>query len=100
MKNVVQFFARLCNLIAIDDLKIRYVVTQFLGWMWCIIFSMSVGSIAVFGITAVAHALLIAGVVVRIASFTAAQYRPNSFVQLARRLCANHIQAKIPGKSW
>ena len=61
---------------------------------------MSVGSITVFGITAVAHALLIAGVVVRIAGLTAAQYRPNSFVQLARRLCANHLQAKIPGKSW
>ena len=54
----------------------------------------------VFGITAVAHALLIAGVIVKIASFTAAQYRPNSFVQLARRLCADHLQAKIPGKSW
>ena len=61
---------------------------------------MSVGSITVSGITAVANALLIAGVVVRIASFTAAQYRPNSFVQLARRLCANHLQAKILGKSW
>ena len=68
--------------------------------MWCIIFSTSVGSIAVFGITAVAHALLIAGVVVRIAGLTAAQYRPNSFVQPARRLCANHLQAKILGKSW
>ena len=55
---------------------------------------MSVGSITVFGITAVAHALLIAGVVVRIASFTAAQYRPNSFVQLARRLCADHLREK------
>ena len=59
---------------------------------------MSVVSITVFGITAVAHALLIAGVIVKIASFTAAQYRPNSFVQLARRLCANHLQAKNPGK--
>ena len=59
---------------------------------------MSVGSITVFGITAVAHALLIAGVIVKIASFTAAQYRPNSFVQLARRLCANHLQAKNAGK--
>ena len=58
---------------------------------------MSVGSITVFGITAVAHALLIAGVIARIASFTAAQYRPNSFVQLARRLCADHLQARIPG---
>ena len=61
---------------------------------------MSIGSITVFGITAVAHALLIAGVDVSIASFTVVQYRPNSFVQLARRLCANHLQAKIPGKSW
>ena len=61
---------------------------------------MSVGSSTVFGITAVAHALLIAGVVVRIASFTAAQYRPNSFVQLARRGCADHLQTKILGKSW
>ena len=41
---------------------------------------MSVGSITVFGITAVAHALLIADVVVGIASFTAAQHRPTSFV--------------------
>ena len=64
------------------------------------IFSMSVGSITVFGITAVAHALLKAGVVVRIASFTAAQYRPNSFVQLSRRLCADHLQTKILRKSW
>ena len=54
----------------------------------------------VFGITAVAHALLIAGVVGTTATFRAAQYRPNSFVQLASRLCANHLQAKIPGKSW
>ena len=61
---------------------------------------MSVGSIAVFGITAVAHALLIAGVVVRIAYLTAAKYRPNSIVQPARWLCANHLQAKILGKSW
>ena len=61
---------------------------------------MSIGSITVLGIIAVAHALLIAGVDVSIASFTVAQYRPNSFVQLARRLCANHLQAKIPGKSW
>jgi hypothetical protein len=63
-------------------------------------FFLRVGSITVFVITAVAHALLIAGVDVSIASFTVAQYRHNSFVQLARRLCANHIQAKIPGKSW
>ena len=58
---------------------------------------MSVGSITVFGITAVVHALLIAGVVVTIATFKAAQYRPNSLVQLARRLSSTN---KNLGKSW
>ena len=51
---------------------------------------MSVGSITVFGITAVVHALLIAGVVVTIATFKVAQYRPNSLVQLARRLSSTN----------
>ena len=51
---------------------------------------MSVVSITVFGITAVAHALFIAGVDVSIASFTVAQYRPNSLVQLARRLSSTN----------
>jgi hypothetical protein len=38
-------------------------VMQVLAWMWCIIFSMWVGSIVAFGISALAHALLIAGIV-------------------------------------
>ena len=58
---------------------------------------MSVGSMTVFGITAVAHALLLAGVVVTIATFKAAQYRPNSLVQLARRRSSTN---KNLGKSW
>jgi len=74
----------------IDDLQTRHVVMQFLAWMWCIIFSMSVGSMTVFGISAVAHALLIAGVVVTVATFKAAQYRPNSFVQLAKGRGGKH----------
>ena len=44
----------------------------------------------VFGISAVAHALLIAGVVVTVATFKAAQVRPNSFVQLARGRGGEH----------
>ena len=51
---------------------------------------MSVGSITMFGITAVAHALLIAGVVITVATFKVAQYRPNSFVQLARGSGGEH----------
>ena len=74
----------------IDDLQTRHIVMQFLAWMWCIIFSMSVGSMTVFGISAVAHALLIAGVVVTVATFKVAQYHPNNFAQLARGAGGEH----------
>ena len=35
----------------IPDLQTRHVVMQLLAWMWCIIFSMSVGSVTVFGVS-------------------------------------------------
>ena len=74
----------------IDDLQTRHVVMQFLAWMWCIIFSMSLGSLTVFGVSAVVHALLIAGVVTTVATFKVAQYRPNTFAQLARGAGGEH----------
>jgi len=63
----------------IEDLQTRHVVMQLLAWMWCIIFSMSVGSITVFGISAIAHALLIAGIVVTVATFETAKRKPQVF---------------------
>jgi hypothetical protein len=52
---------------------------QVLAWMWCIIFSMSLGSIVAFGISAIAHTLLIAGIVITVGTFTAANKRPDLF---------------------
>ena len=63
----------------IQDLGVRHVVMQFLAWMWCIIFSMSIGSVTIFGISALAHALLIAGVVVTVATFETAKRNPKVF---------------------
>ena len=57
---------------------------QFLAWMWCIIFSMSIGSITVFGVSAIAHALLIAGIVATVATFETAKRRPQYFGGLGR----------------
>ena len=74
----------------IPDVNTRHMIMQVLAWMWCIIFSMSIGSMTVFGISAVAHALLIAGVVATVATFKVAQYRPNSFAQLARGAGGEH----------
>tara|TARA_B100000900_G_C20381949_1_gene634963 strand:- start:157 stop:312 length:156 start_codon:yes stop_codon:yes gene_type:complete len=45
---------------------------QILAWMWCIILSMWMGSILVFGVSAAAHASLIAGVFITAATFETA----------------------------
>ena len=74
----------------IPDLQTRHVVMQFLAWMWCIIFSMSLGSITVFGVSAVAHALLIAGIVVTVATFETAKRKPQYFGGLGRGYGGEH----------
>lgn len=63
----------------IPDLGVRHVIMQFLAWMWCIIFSMSLGSITVFGVSAVAHALFIAGIVITVGTFETARRKPAVF---------------------
>jgi len=68
----------------IPDLNVRHMVMQILAWMWCIIFSMWMGSIVVFGISAIAHALLIAGVFITAGVFETAKRRPQYFGGLGR----------------
>lgn len=68
----------------IPDNNTRHLVMQLLAWMWCIIFSMWVGSIVVFGISAIAHALLIAGVFITAGVFETAKRRPQYFGGLGR----------------
>ena len=68
----------------IPDTNTRHMVMQLLAWMWCIIFGMSVGSVTVFGISAIAHALLIAGVFITAGVFETARRKPNYFGGLGR----------------
>ena len=63
----------------LPDNNTRHMVMQLLAWMWCIIFSMSVGSVMVFGLTAVVHSLLVAGVFVTASVFEIASRKPNAF---------------------
>ena len=74
----------------IPDNNTRHMVMQVLAWMWCIIFSMSVGSITVFGISAVAHGLLIAGVFITAGVFETAKRRPQYFGGLGRGRGGEH----------
>ena len=68
----------------IPDTNTRHLIMQMLAWMWCIIFSMWMGSIVVFGISAIAHALLIAGVFITAGVFETAKRRPQYFGWLGR----------------
>ena len=69
----------------IPDLNTRHLIMQILAWMWCMIFSMSIGSIVVFGVSAILHVLLIAGVAVTVGTFETARRRPQYFGPLGRR---------------
>jgi len=63
----------------IKDIQVRHLVLQILAWMWCIVFAAMVGSWTVWGISVVAHLLLIAGIVITVAAFETAKRSPQSF---------------------
>jgi len=65
----------------IPDNGVRHVIMQILAWMWCIVFSFWVGSITVFGYTAVAHVLLIGALFVTVGTFQTANKNPNALVK-------------------
>ena len=63
----------------IPDINTRHMVLQVLAWMWCIVFSMYVGSIFVMGVTMIAHVIFLAGIVITVATFETAKNNSNSF---------------------
>ena len=74
----------------IPDNNTRHLVMQVLAWMWCIIFSMWMGSIVVFGVRAVIHAILLAGIFVTVGVFEAAKRKPAYFGGLGRANGGEH----------
>ena len=63
----------------IPNVATGHLLMQLLAWMWCIIFSMWMGSVYVFGITVVAHAMIIAGIFITATIFYTARVAPNYF---------------------
>ena len=53
----------------IPDMQVRHMMLQVLAWLWCIAFSLYFTSWFVFGVTVVAHFVLIAAIVVAVATF-------------------------------
>tara|TARA_B110000008_G_C16767415_1_gene483177 strand:+ start:381 stop:629 length:249 start_codon:yes stop_codon:yes gene_type:complete len=58
---------------SIQNIQVRHMVLQLLAWMWCIVFSFYLGSIIVFGISAIVHLLLIAAIVITVVTFKSAK---------------------------
>ena len=63
----------------IPDINVRHMVLQVLAWMWCIVFSMYVGSIFVMGVTMIAHVIFLAAIVITVATFESAKNNSSIF---------------------
>ena len=63
----------------IPDTNTRHLVMQVLAWMWCVVFSMWMGSILVFGVSAAIHANLLAGIFITVGVFETAKHKPVYF---------------------
>ena len=74
----------------VPDTNTRHLVMQVLAWMWCIVFSMWLGSILVFGVSAAIHAILLAGIFFTVGVFETAKRRPAYFGGLGRANGGEH----------
>ena len=65
----------------IPDTNVRHMVLQVLAWMWCIVFSMWVGSFWIMGVSMIAHAIVLAAIVITVATFETAKHKPSFFAE-------------------
>ena len=65
----------------IPDENLRHWIMQILAWMWCVMFSLWMGSMWVFGISAVAHVFILAAIVITVTTFETAKRRPKVFLK-------------------
>tara|TARA_B100000683_G_scaffold120154_1_gene118082 strand:+ start:266 stop:652 length:387 start_codon:yes stop_codon:yes gene_type:complete len=63
----------------IPHLQTRHMILQILAWVWCATFAQLVGSWYIFGFSAIAHVILLATIVLTVATFETAKRSPNFF---------------------
>jgi len=84
----------------IPDTNTRHMVLQVLAWMWCIVFSLYFGSMWVFGLTAIAHVILLAAIVMTVATFETAKHKPMFFVNFPTSTPSRARSVYIDGKRY
>ena len=82
----------------IPDTNTRHMIMQVLAWMWCIAFSSYFSSMWIFGITAIAHIIILAAIAVTVATFEIARTNPrflmNKLYHTPSRARAIYIKGK------
>ena len=78
----------------IPDLNTRHMVLQVLAWMWCIVFSMWVGSFWIMGASMIAHALLLGAIVITVATFETAKRKPSFFLRMEKGTNGYHTPSR------
>ena len=78
----------------IPDTNTRHMVLQVLAWMWCIVFSMYIGSVFVMGVTMIAHVIFLAAIVVTVATFETAKRKPSFFLRLEHKTNGYHTPCR------
>ena len=63
----------------IPDIHVRHIVMQALAFMWCVAFSTYFTSIWLFGITTIAHIILLGAVFFTVLTFETANRKPKFF---------------------
>ena len=64
----------------IPDLQVRHMIMQILAFMWSAVFAITIAdSVMAFGISAIAHMLLVAAVVITVGTFKLAEHKPSIF---------------------
>jgi len=61
----------------IPDMQVRHMVMQVLAFMWSAVFAIMIAeSVWAFGVSALAHVLLVAATVITVATFKVAEHKP------------------------
>jgi len=81
----------------IPDINTRHMVMQVLAWMWCITFSAYFSSMWIFGLTAIAHTVILAAIAITVGTFAAAKHNPQLF---RLRNDGYHSVSRTRGTMW
>ena len=78
----------------IPDTNTRHMVLQVLAWMWCIVFSMWVGSFWIMGASMIAHVLILGAIAVTVATFETVKRKPTFFLRMEQGTNGYHTPSR------